>query len=337
MKNLFGLIVIFISMGTKTSSQSFSTIGKIVIVQEEARTLIDENAPIEILADGFEWAEGPVWWKERNALLFSDVPQNTVYIWKSGTFGAEPFIKPSGYTGVGIYSDEPGSNGLTMDNNGNLISCEHGDRRVSIMPLNSAGGKRTITDNFQGKRFNSPNDVIIASNGRIYFTDPPYGLANKDKDASRESSVFGVYMYEKGKTTLVIKDLNRPNGLAMSPDEKIVYVAQSDPDKAIYMRYPVLSTGLLGKGVLHYDATPMSKQGMGGLPDGIKVDHKGNIWGTGPGGVLIISPKGNLLARIETTQNTANCGWGDDGSTLYITADRYLLRVKTKVKGVPFR
>lgn len=324
-------------MGTKIKTQSYSTIGKIVILNEAARSLIDENTPIEILADGYDWAEGPVWWNEKKAILFSDVPQNTIYMWKSGTFGAEPFIKPSGYTGVGVYSDEPGSNGLTTDGKGNLISCEHGDRRVSIMPLNVPGGKRTITDNWQGKRFNSPNDVIMASNGRIYFTDPPYGLAKKDKDQSRETAVFGVYMYEKGKTTLIIKDLTRPNGLALSPDEKMLYVAQSDPDKAIYMRYPVLSTGLTGKGVLHYDATNHFKQGMQGLPDGIKVDHKGNIWGTGPGGVLILSPKGELLARIETTQNTANCGWGDDGSTLYITADRYLLRVKTKVKGVPFR
>lgn len=335
MKNLFFLIHIFSSF--TIMAQSYSTIGKIHIIKEEARQFIDENASIEILADGFDWSEGPIWIKDKKAILFSDVPQNIVYVWKEGDRVAMPFIKPSGYTGVMTYSDEPGSNGLTLDLQGNLISCEHGDRRVSRMPLNKPGGKVTITDNHLGKRFNSPNDVIVASNGRIYFTDPPYGLAAKDKDTSRETTVFGVYMYEKGKTTLIIKDLNRPNGLVLSPDEKSLYVAQSDPDKAIYMKYPVLATGLVGKGSVLFDATPMVKQGLQGLPDGIKVDHKGNIWGTGPGGVLLLSPKGELLARIETTQATANCGWGDDGSTLYITADRYLLRVKTKVQGTPFR
>lgn len=329
-------LIIFLLISKPMSSQSYPTIGKIHIFSEQANELINPEAPIEVLADGYDWAEGPVWWKERQSVLFSDVPKNIVYIWKHGE-AARPYIQPSGYTGVMPYGDEPGSNGLTVDGKGNLISCEHGDRRVSILPLNVAGGKKTITDQHNGKRYNSPNDVIIASNGRIYFTDPPYGMPKKENDPTRETNVFGVYMYEKGKTTLIISDLTRPNGLALSPDEKTLYVAQSDPNKAVYMKYPVVSIGHVGKGSLLYDATPMVKQGLVGLPDGIKVDHKGNIWGTGPGGILVLSPKGDLLARIETTQATANCGWGDDGSTLYITADRYLLRVKTKVKGVPFK
>lgn len=328
------LIPLFLILATMANSQ---TLGKIHILNPLANDLIDANAPIEILAEGFEWAEGPLWWKEQNALLFSDVPKNTVYIWKQNGEGALPYIKPSGYTGVQSYSQEQGSNGLTRDLNGNLISCEHGDRRLSYLPLNSAGGKRTLTDNINGKRFNSPNDAIVDSKGRVYFTDPPYGLPKQDKDQGMETGVFGVYMWEKGKTTLIIKDLTRPNGLALSPDEKILYVAQSDLERAYYMKYPVLPSGLVNKGSIHFDATPMSKSGLQGAPDGIKVDDKGNIWGTGPGGVLIISPKGELLGRIETGQATANCGWGDDGSTLYITADMYLCRVKTKVKGVPFR
>ena len=326
----------FLLFASTTLAQP-KTLGKIHIVQPAGEELIDKNAPIEILAEGFEWSEGPLWWKEEKAVLFSDVPKNTVFIWRDNGEGALPYIKPSGYTGVMKYSSEAGSNGLTRDLKGNLLFCEHGDRRISYMPINTAGGKRTLTDNINGKRYNSPNDVIVDSKGRVFFTDPPYGLPEGDKDKNMEAGVFGVYLWDKGKTTLIIKDLTRPNGLALSPDEKTLYIAQSDMQKAYYMKYPVMTTGLVGKGSILFDATPMSKTGLRGAPDGIKVDHKGNIWGTGPGGVLVISPKGELLARIETGQATANCAWGDDGSTLYITADMYLCRVKTKVKGVPFR
>ena len=333
----FLLIFCGIYLNLCLMSQTPQTIGHLHIFKEEAKAFIDPNADIEVLADGFDWAEGPVWWKEEQAILFSDVPRNTVYIWRNNGEGALPYVKPSGYTGVGVYGNEPGSNGLTRDLKGNLLSCEHGDRRISIMPLGRPGGKKTVTDNDGGKRFNSPNDVIVDSKGRIYFTDPPYGMPGKENDPGKETGVFGVYMYANGKTTLIIKDLTRPNGLALSPDEKTLYVAQSDPDKAIYMKYPVLSTGVVGKGSLLLDVTSMAKSGLLGLPDGIKVDDHGNIWGTGPGGVLLISPKGELLARIETGQATANCGWGEDGTALYITADRYLCKVQTKVKGVPFR
>ncbi len=329
------LILLFITH-IAMSQSTYPTIGRIVIVKESARDLIDSNAPIEILADGYDWSEGPVWWKESKSILFSDVPQNTVFIWTDNGKGAIPFIKPSGYTGIGRYSGEPGSNGLTVDGKGNLISCEHGDRRVSIMPLNVPGGKRTISDNYKGKRFNSPNDVIIGSNGRVYFTDPPYGMPLQEKDIA-ETGVYGVYMHEKGKTTQIIRNLTRPNGLALSPDEQTLYIGQSDPEKPYYMKYPVKSNGKVGKGSILFDCTALNKSGLSGGPDGIKIDHLGNIWGTGPGGILVVSPQGELLARIETTQATANCGWGDDGSVLYITADRYLLRVKTKVKGIPFR
>lgn len=333
MKTISFLFLVTI-LTTSMKGQTNKTIGQIHIYHAAANTLLDSTSPIEILAEGFDWAEGPIWWKEQKAVLFSDVPQNTVFIWRDNGDGAKPFIKPSGYTGVGKYSGEPGSNGLTRDLNGHLISCEHGDRRISIMPLNTPGGKRTVTNNINGKRFNSPNDAIVDSKGRIYFTDPPYGMPKQENDPDQQTGHFGVYMFEKGKTTMIIGDLTRPNGLALSPDEKILYVAQSDPDRAVYMKYPVLSTGLVGKGSVLYDATLMKKSG---LPDGIKVDHLGNIWGTGPGGILIISPQGVLLARIETGQATANCGWGDDGSTLYITADMFLCRLKTKVKGTPFR
>jgi gluconolactonase len=198
------------------------------------------------------------------------------------------------------------------------------------MPL-SDGGKRTLADNFQGKPFNSPNDIVQKSNGDYYFTDPAYGLP---ADAPR--NVMGVYRISKDKTvTLLINNLT-PNGLAFSPDEKILYVAQSLPVKAIIMSYPVKQDGTLGEGKIFFDATPMVQQGLQGLPDGLKIDIHGNVFSTGPGGVLVISPSGKLLGRIDTKQLTANCAWGDDGSTLYITANMLLCRIKTKTKGAGF-
>ncbi|MBL7815705.1 MAG: SMP-30/gluconolactonase/LRE family protein [Saprospiraceae bacterium] len=329
-------LILFFLLMTITSFAQPKTIGQVVRLDPSLDDLIDKNAQIEVLADGFKWSEGPAWLKKDNCLIFSDVPTNTIYKWKEGE-GIAPYLKPSGYTGRGDYSREPGSNGLTISLDGKIIACEHGDRRVTIMPT-EGGGKKTLADNHQGKRFNSPNDVVQKSNGDVYFTDPPYGLPKQENDPSRETGIFGVYRIAKnGTVTLLVNDLTRPNGLAFSPDESILYVAQSDPDRAYIMAYPVLKNGILGKGKIFFDATPMSKQGLKGLPDGLRVDDKGNLFTTGPGGVLIISPKGKLLGRIDTGQPTANCGWGDDGSTLYMTANMYLCRIKTKTKPAVFR
>lgn len=307
--------------------------GRIVYEDPSFEKLLPKTSKIEVLASGFQWSEGPVWYKGENCLLFSDVPKNTVYKWSEND-GLSTFLQPSGYTGLGTYSDERGSNGLFIDNKGRLISCEHGDRRISAMPLNG-GGKVTLSDKFEGKRFNSPNDVVQhPTNGNYYFTDPPYGLLKKQDDPSREIKEFGVYRVSTdGKTTMQISDLTRPNGLAFSPDGKTLYVAQSDPERAIWMSYPVDDTGNIGKGKLFFDATSMGKSGMQGLPDGLKVDKAGNIWSSGPGGILVFSPMGKLLGRIEMGELTANCAWGNDGSTLYLTSDGYLCRIKTGVVG----
>lgn len=324
----------FLLMSIVTFAQQ-KTIGQILRLDPTLDNLIEKDAKIEVLGEGFIWSEGPAWVKNGGYLLFSDVPANIVYKWKEGEKITE-FLKPSGYTGIMPYGDEPGSNGLIINNLGQLVSCEHGDRRISAMPLN-IGGKRTLADNYTGKRFNSPNDIVQKSNGDYYFTDPPYGMPQKDKDPSRETELFGVYRIGKnGVVSLIIKDLTRPNGLAFSPDEKTLYVAQSDPDRAYLMSYPVLADGKVGKGKILFDATPMVKEGLKGLPDGLKIDKKGNIFTTGPGGILVISPAGKLLGRIETGEATANCAFGNDGSTLYITADMYLLRLQTKTIGVGF-
>lgn len=324
-------------MAATSAQTNYPTLGKVVRIDPSLDKLISPDAKIEVLSSGYQWSEGPVWVKNGGYLLFSDVPANTIYRWKEGDKSATPFLKPSGYTGMGRYSNEPGSNGLIINQKGELVACEHGDRRISAMPL-KVGGKFSLADNFQGKRFNSPNDIVQHSSGSYYFTDPPYGLDKHENDQSREIDIFGVYRIgTDGKVSVATAELQRPNGLAFSPDEKILYVAQSDPNRAIIMAYPVQADGSLGKGKVFYDATPIVKEGkLKGLPDGLKLDKKGNLFATGPGGILIISPEAKLLGRIDNNEPTANCAWGDDGSTLYITSNMHLSRIKTLTVGIGF-
>ncbi len=324
-------------MSIAFAQNNYPTLGKVIKLDPAFDALISPDAKIEVLSSGYKWSEGPVWVKKGHFLLFSDVPANTIYRWQEGDIVARPFLKPSGYTGLGEYSDEPGSNGLIINQKGELVACEHGDRRVSALPL-TVGGKLTLADNFQGKRFNSPNDVVQHSGGAYYFTDPPYGLMKKEDDSTRETKLFGVYRIgTDGKVSLVVSDLQRPNGLAFSPDEKILYVAQSDPNRAIIMAYSVKADGSLDNGKVFYDATPTVKEGkLQGLPDGLKIDKKGNLFATGPGGVLVITSQGKLLGRIDTNEPTANCAWGDDGSTLYITSKMHVCRIKTLTTGIGF-
>jgi gluconolactonase len=306
------------------------TMGRIMREMPGLDALLAQDAKIEVLASGMAWSEGPVWSKSGGFLLFSDIPRNSVMKWTE-TEGLSLFMKPSGYTGLGDYSKEPGSNALLFDSEGRLTACEHGDRRVSV--LTKGGGKRTLVDNYQGKRLNSPNDLIFKSNGDLYFTDPPYGLPKQADDPSREMDYCGVFRVSKsGLVTLLTKELSRPNGLAFSPDEKTLYVANSDPDRAIWMAFPVNADGTLGQGRVFADVTSMVKDHPG-LPDGMKVDRAGNLFATGPGGIHVFSPDGKRLGRIDTTQRTSNCNWGGDGSTLYITADSYLCRIQTKTRG----
>jgi gluconolactonase len=311
-------------------------IGSLIVESPAFHNLIASDAKIEVLASGFNWSEGPVWSKEGQFLLFSDVPENIIYKYKAGE-GLSVFLKPSGYTGKLPYSQEPGSNGLIINNEGELVACEHGDRRVTRMPLNQGGGKYPVADNWQGKRFNSPNDLVQSISGTYYFTDPPYGLPDRENATTREIDIFGVYKVDKfGIAEVVITDLSRPNGVALSPDEKTLYVAQSDPEAAYIMSYSIQSDGTLKDGKILFDATPMVKAGLSGLPDGLKTDKKGNIFTTGPGGVLVLTSEGDLLGRISTGQNTSNLNWGDDGSVLYITADMYLCKIQTKTIGKGF-
>lgn len=316
------------------------TVGSIERLDPRFDALVPPNAVIEVIASGFAWSEGPVWVTSATGglptgcLLFSDIPHNRIHRWQPGK-GLDVFMEPAGFTGPAEYGRERGSNGLTLDREGRLICCEHGDRRVSR--LEPAGGKQTLADSYRGKRLNSPNDVAVHSSGAIYFTDPPYGLPQGWDDPRRELDFCGVYkLAPDGVLTLGCDTMTRPNGIAFSPDEQTLYVAQSDPKAPIWRAFGVAPDGTLtdGKtgGRVFFDATALA-QTRRGLPDGLKVDAAGNLFATGPGGVLILAPDGAHLGTLLTGQATANCAFGDDGQTLYITADSHLCRVRLATKG----
>ncbi len=292
--------------------------------------LIPPNAQVEKCAEGFNWSEGPTWFK--GSVVFSDVPENVIFQWKPGATVATQFLKPSGMLTPQPGFREQGSNGLAVDAEGRLLICQHGERRIAR--LNVDGTLTALADRYEGKRFNSPNDLALRKNGEIYFTDPPYGLEGGNKSPLKELAWNGVYRLAKdGKVSLLVKDLTFPNGIAFSPDEKILYVAVSDPKQTQIMAYDVQADGGVANGRVFFNAQPLKDTGRKGGCDGMKVDAQGNAWATGPGGVLVISPAGKHLGTVMTGNNTGNCAWGDDGSTLYITADMYFVKVKTATKG----
>jgi gluconolactonase len=290
--------------------------------------LIAPGTKVEKLAEGFTWSEGPTWFQ--GGVTFSDVPENIAYRWKEGMTKAEVFLKPSGLSKPTEGFREQGSNGLATDRQGRLILCQHGDRRIARL---EDGKFVPVADRFEGKRFNSPNDLALRKNGDIYFTDPPYGLDKGNDSPLKEIPFSGVYRLSGGKVDLLTKDLTFPNGIAFSPDEKFLYIAVSDPKAPRIVRYAIKEDGTLAAEQPFFDAKPLAGQGRKGSCDGMKIDKDGNVWATGPGGVLIISPEGKHLGTILTNQPTGNCCWGDDGSTLYITANMFLVRVKTQTKG----
>jgi gluconolactonase len=326
------LLALAAAAGAAVGEGAFPTLGTIERVDPRFDQLIPPGAKLEKLADGFDWSEGPVWVPAGQYLLFSDIPKNTVWKWKDGQ-GISLYLKPSGYSGSAPFTGrEPGSNGLALDKEGRLLLCQHGDRRVVRQEKD---GKLTVlADRYQGKRLNSPNDLALKSNGDLYFTDPPYGLPGQMKDPGKELDFQGVYrLSPSGELTLLTKEMTRPNGIAFAPDEKTLYVANSDPAQAIWKAFPVRPDGTLGAGKVFFDSTAWVKAGKKGLPDGLKVDQAGNVFATGPGGVCVIAPDGTHLGTIATGVPTANCGWGEDGTVLYVTADKNLCRIKTATKG----
>ncbi len=299
------------------------------MLDEALTDLISPDAQLEVLAEGFAWSEGPVWVSDGEFLLFSDVWTNQIYQWKEND-EARIFLEPSGYTGPPMEGRVGGSNGLTLDSEGRLVMVHHSDRRIARLSgslIDPQPAYDTITDQYEGKKYNSPNDLVYHSSGTLYFTDPPYGQ-------DQELDFQGVYsVTPDGTLTLLESGMSRPNGLAFSPDESILYVANSDPEHPVLMAYDVLPDGGLDSGRVFFDSTHLIEEGLQGLHDGLKVDLSGNIFTTGPGGVLVISPEGVHLGTINTMQRTANCAFGNDGSILYITAGSSLLRIPLRTKG----
>ena len=293
--------------------------------------IVPVDARIEKLHSGFQFTEGPVWVTEGGPfLLFSDIPANAIYQWTSDGKLAE-FVKPVFEGEPGEGESAAGSNGLTLDSEDRLVLCEHGARRISR--IETDGTRTSLVDRYEGKKLNSPNDAVYRSDGWLYFTDPPYGLAKQDEDPDKELSFNGIYrLSPDGELELLEKGQTRPNGLAFSPDEKILYVANSDPARKVWMAYEVKEDGTIGKGRLFFDATSETSEGV---PDGLKVDQMGNLYCTGPGGVWVFSPEGEHLGTIRLEELPANVAWGDsNGRTLYMTARTSLYRIRLKIKGV---
>ncbi len=295
--------------------------------------LIDTGQKAEVLGEGYGWSEGPVWDVVGSRLLFTDVPGNRMHVWDKAK-GVQVYMEPSGYTGVMEFGVGQGANGLTFDAKGQLVMCEHGDRRVSV--LTKFGGKMTIADRCDGKRFNSPNDLVITSDGSIYFTDPPYGLKGREESPDYQSGFNGVYrILPNGDVTAEVKNLKRPNGIAASVDEKTIYVGHSHGEEPYVLAYPRNDDGSLGEGRVFFDCTELKDNGPGSV-DGLKVDEKGNIWTTGPGGVVVIDPTGKKLGALVLNSRAANLCFGEDGHALFLTAHNHLLKLRTKVKGSGF-
>ncbi len=334
-------VLFCLSCGSETPEQqqeqpeasNLKTIGSVERIMPELDAILDANAKIEVLAEGYTWSEGPLWLEKEGFLLFTDVPENKIYKWKEGE-GASLYLTPSGFTGDKTDSTEPGGNGLTLDANGNLVICQHGDRRVArmIAPIGQpAPNFETLADKWNGKRFNSPNDLVFDKAGNLYFTDPPYGLKDHDKSKSKEIPFQGVYRRKVDGTVELLDSLmTRPNGIALTPDEKKLIVANSDPDYCYWKVFDIMPDGKVVNGLIFHDATTEAKQGRKGLPDGLKISKQGIVFATGPGGVLVLNKDGVLLGRINTGEATANCALGKDEKVLYITADSYLCRIPLK-------
>lgn len=334
MKNQFLLLLLLLSIVSckKKSADPAAPGTRLEIYDPEMLEVVDSAAVIEVLADGFVWSEGPLWLPVENKLIFTDVPENTIYSWDEKN-GKQVYLKPSGYTIINDKGGKEGANGLMLDGAGQLILCQHGNRAVAKMmapltaPIDSFDFLATT---YKGKKFNSPNDLYIAKNGDIFFTDPPYGLPGKDQDSIKELPYNGVFRLKQDGTILLLDSmLTKPNGIAFSPDEKVMYVANSDPDQALWMKYEMDDDKNITSRTLFAEVTHLVPK-QKGLPDGMKINKKGYLFASGPGGILIFNPDSRQLGLINTGQATANCALDADEKYLYMTAHSDLMRVKLR-------
>ena len=319
------LKVILILINLPVISQD-KFIGSVERLSPEIDNLIEKSAKIEILADGFEWSEGPVWSSQLNSVLFSDVPENVIYSWNEDK-GLGTFTRPIGYSGEVPNLKKAGTNGLTIDADGNLIICMHGDRKITRLEKLNINRKVTLVNSFDGNLLNSPNDLVYDSKGNLYFTDPPYGLLEGDNDKLKEIEFNGVYKVSpNGDIEVLVKNLTRPNGISISNDEKILYVANSDKNNPVIMQYDLSEEGAKNPSIF-FDGRELTKKDIG-LFDGLKVHPTGNVFATGPGGVLVIKENGDHIGTIRTEVRTANCAFDENFQYLYMTSDMFLTRIK---------
>ena len=296
--------------------------------------IVPLNAKIFKLAEGFEFTEGPVWDRRGGFLIFSDPNANTIYKFmpdpNGGAGDLSVFRKPSGYSGADISEyGQPGSNGLTLDAQGRLTINEHGNRRVTR--LESDGTLTVIADRYDGQRLNSPNDLVYRSDGSLFFTDPPFGLPKFFDDKRKELPFSGVFSVHDGKIQLLTTELNGPNGIAFSPDEKFLYVTNWDDKRKVIIRYEVHPDATVSNGIVFFDMT--SAPGEDAL-DGMKVDERGNLYVSGPGGLWILSPEGRHLGTVIAPKHPHNMAWGDDGKTLYLCAQSGLYKMPLNIPGI---
>lgn len=295
--------------------------------------IVETDFPARLVSTGHQWAEGPVWDKQRDRLYFTDVPRNLAWVW-TATDEASVWLDPSGIKPeLAQGMREPGANGLLISRSGELLICNHGARALEARDF-ASGRRRTLADRYDGKRFNSPNDLIEARDGAIYFTDPPYGLSGLNASPLKEQDVNGVYrLTPDGGLTRIVDEMTFPNGVVLSPDESWLYISQSDPDAPLIRRFALVD-GTVQKGAQKpwFDAKPFMHE-IGGLPDGMAVAATGHLFLAGPAGVLVIAPDAQCLGRINVGLPSANCAFGEDGRTLFITASDRVIAVRTRING----
>lgn len=327
------LFLAFAALPVTVSSQEKQHQFSIEILADGDLELIDPTVEIEVIGQGFTWTEGPLWIAGGDYLLFSDIPNNKVF--KIDTEGkTSEYLYPSGYLGKDSYGNEPGSNGLLLSPDGELVLLQHGERRIAKMKTSVNNPKpeyETLVDKYEGKRFNSPNDGVFDADGNLYFTDPAYGLPKQMDDSTKELDFQGVYCLKKSGELILVDKLSRPNGIALSPDGSQLYVAVSDPEHAVWYRYDVTNPGKTLNKQVFFDVTDLvGKEGQQGLPDGMKMHAKGYLFATGPGGLWIFNLDAKPVARIYTGKATSNCAFTADQKTLFMTADNYVLKVGLK-------
>jgi len=322
------LLLLSFALGGCAKAEAADVLPRIERLDPRLDALVPPGARLEKIADGFGWAEGPAWNAATSELFFSDVETNHMHAW-SAKDGTRIVLENSGYVRAAPFqSREPGSNGITFDSQGRAVFCQHGERRISR--LEPDGARTVLVDRYpnapDGKHLNSPNDLVYSRSGDLYFTDPPFGLPKTFDDPDKELDFSGVYrLSANGELTLLTRELEGPNGIGLSPDEKTLYVANNSPARPLWMAYELRSDGTLAPGRVLFDAKPFTAARKG-FPDGLKVAPTGYLFAAGPEGIYVLTPDGGHLGTLFFGALTSNCAFGPDGA-LFVTVDSAIYRL----------